>query len=202
MKKITYVAFGDSITDGYGVSRGFVSILSQKIRGALPASELVTLNTGMSGDSTRGGLYRLGRDVLEHAPDLVTINFGVNDAFSGISVEPFAENLFQMVGRIQGGGCHRIVLLSCEAIPEEWAELQVLPYWEAMEQVARETGAVYADAHGRWLEELGKGRSPEDLIITGDLHPNEEGHRVIAEAVWEAIQAAGLLEGLGESAAP
>ena len=50
---------------------------------ARPDLELVTINSGMSGDNSRGGLYRFGRDVREHDPDLVTVNFGVNDAFSG-----------------------------------------------------------------------------------------------------------------------
>jgi len=191
-----YAAFGDSITDGYGVSRGFVSFLTEQISKTHPDLELVTINTGMSGDTSRGGLYRLGRDVIDHRPDLVTINFGVNDAFSGISPEQFSDNLRDMVSRIQEAGCDRILLLSCEVIPEAWAEQQVLPYWEAMKALAEEMGCVYADVHGRWVEELKGGRPESDLIISGDLHPNEEGHRLIAEAVFEAMQESGLLKDL------
>lgn len=191
-----YVAFGDSITDGYGVPRGFVSFLTEKISKARPELGLVTINTGMSGDTSRGGLYRLGRDVIEHQPDLVTINFGVNDAFSGISPLQFADNLREIQARIRKSGCQRILMLSCEAIPEDWAEEQVLPYWEAMRALAEETGCVYADVHGKWIGELEAGRSESDLIILGDLHPNEEGHRLIAEAVFEAMEESGFLEGL------
>ena len=196
MSRKVYVAFGDSITDGYGVPRGFVSFLTEQISIIHPDLDLLTINTGMSGDTSQGGLYRLGRDVIEHQPDLVTINFGVNDAFSGISPVQFSDNLRDMASRIQGAGCHRLLLLSCEAIPENWAERQVLPYWEAMRAVAEEVGCVYADAHGRWVQELRGGRPESDLIISGDLHPNEEGHRLIAEAVFEAMQASEFLEGL------
>ena len=136
MSRKVYVAFGDSITDGYGVPRGFVSYLTLKISAAIPNLDLATFNTGMSGDTSQGGLYRLGRDVLNHNPDLVTINFGVNDAFSGISEQKFSENLGEMVSRIREAGCERILLLSCEVIPEEWAEQQVLPYWDAMKSLA------------------------------------------------------------------
>ena len=195
MSRRVYVAFGDSITDGYGVSRGFVSFLTERISKTFPELELITVNTGMSGDTSRGGLYRLGRDVLDHRPVLVTINFGVNDAFSGISPGQFADNLREMVARIRGNGCERILMLSSEAIPEEWADEQVLPYWEAMRSLAQETGCVYADVHGRWVEELQGGRSESELIIPGDLHPNEEGHRLIAESVFEAMEASGILEG-------
>lgn len=196
MSRRVYVAFGDSITDGYGVSRGFVSFLTEWISIAFPELDLRIVNTGMSGDTSRGGLYRLGRDVLDHRPDLVTINFGVNDAFSGISPGQFADNLREMAIRIRDIGCEKILMLSCEAIPEEWAERQVLPYWDAMRALAQETGCVYADVHGKWVREVRAGRSESELIIPGDLHPNEEGHRLIAEAVFEAIKESGILEGL------
>jgi acyl-CoA thioesterase-1 len=196
MSRKVYVAFGDSITDGYGVPRGFVSFLAEQISIVRPDLDLLTINTGMSGDTSQGGLYRLGRDVIEHQPDLVTINFGVNDAFSSISSQQFSDNLRDMASRIRGAGCARLLLLSCEAIPEDWAEQQVLPYWEAMKAVAEEVGCVYADVHGRWVRELKSGRPESDLIISGDLHPNEEGHRLIAEAVFEAMESSGLLKGL------
>ncbi len=196
MSRKIYIAFGDSITDGYGVPRGFVSFLTEQISKAHPDLDLVTINTGMSGDTSRGGLYRLGRDVIDHRPDLVTINFGVNDAFSGISPRQFSDNLRDMVSRIQAAGCDSVLMLSCEVIPEDWAEKQVLPYWEAMKALAGEMGCVYADVHGKWVKELKGGRPEGDLIISGDLHPNEEGHRLIAEAVFEAMEESGLLDGL------
>ena len=196
MARRVYVAFGDSITEGYGVTRGFVSYLTEMILSHRSDLELVTFNTGMSGDTSRGGLYRLGRDVVEHRPDLVTINFGVNDAFSGISPEQFKNNLRDMVTRIKDSGCDRIVLLSCESIPEEWAEEQVLPYWAAMKSLADDLKCVYADVHDKWLRELEAGRPVGDLIIPGDLHPSQEGHRLIAVSVFEAMVAGGILEGL------
>lgn len=191
-----YVAFGDSITEGYGVKKSFVSILSEKITNTYSALSLKTVNAGISGDTSRDGLVRLKHDVLSLCPDLVTVNFGVNDAFSGISAKQFADNLTEMAHRIVDSGCERTVLLSGEVIPEPWAERQVLPYWEAMREVADSAGCVYADAHGKWLGELMSGRPEGEIIIRGDMHPNEEGHRIIAQAVFEAIQDSGILENL------
>jgi lysophospholipase L1-like esterase len=191
-----YVAFGDSITDGYGVSRGFVSFLGESIAKSHPGLSLSITNSGLSGDNTSDALYRLQRDVLDHHPDLVTINFGVNDAFSYVSVEKFGSNLETMVKMIREGGCSRVVLVSSEVIPEPDAEKQVLPYWEKMRQVAADTGSVYADANGRWQRLLEAGTDQWTLIIPGDMHPNEKGHRIIAEAVYEAMEENGLLEEL------
>ena len=197
MSRTTYLAFGDSITDGYGVVKGFVSIVVERIKAAYPELELYTVLSGMSGDNTRDGLYRLGRDLESYTPDLVTINFGVNDAFSGISAGMFASNLTDMVKMVQGTGCGRIVLLSSEVIPDARAEQQVLPYWEAMEEVARDTGTVYADVNGRWRDVVAGGLNQWDLIIPGDIHPNEAGHKLIGEAVFDTIKDSGLLKELG-----
>ena len=193
MKEFVYAAFGDSITDGYGVARGFVSFLAGMIQEQTPDRSWALIQRGMSGETSLDGLYRLDIDVVSHDPDLVTINFGVNDAFSGISPQRFASLLQEMVARIQEGGCRRPVLLSSEVIPEPMAERQVLPYWDVMRDVAAETGAVYADVNGRWQAEIDAGRNQWELIIPGDLHPNEEGHRFIADVVFDAIVEAKLL---------
>lgn len=195
MKSKIYAAFGDSITEGYGVKENFVSILAERIRKSCPSMDLKVVNAGASGDNSMDGLNRLDRDVLLHDPDLVTVNFGVNDAFSGITTDQFKENLRKIIHRVAASGCKRIILLSCEAIPDGWVERQVLPYWDAMRETAASEGCVYADAHGHWLKEVMAGRSENDLIIPGDMHPNEEGHRIIAESVWETIRSSGLLEG-------
>jgi lysophospholipase L1-like esterase len=156
----------------------------------------VTVNNGLSGDHTNDAIHRLQRDVLNHDPDLVTINFGVNDAFSGISAVKFGSNLEAMVDIIRENGCGRIVLVSSEVIPEPQAEKKMKPYWEKMREVAETAGVVYADANGYWQSLLDSGTDWWSLIIPGDMHPNEEGHLVIAEAVFEAIQSSGILDGL------
>lgn len=191
----TYVAFGDSITEGHGVAWGFVSYLARLLQEADSRHTWKIINRGMSGETSREALYRLEADVLAHKPNLVTINFGVNDAFSDISPEAFRDILERMILPIRAGGCSMIVLLSSEVIPDPWAERQVGPYWDAMRTAAEECGGVYSDVNGRWRQELENGRPEEELIIWGDLHPNEEGHRLIAETVFETIKANGLFEG-------
>jgi len=196
MSSRTYVAFGDSITEGYGVRRGFVSFLAERVAKARPGLDLTTINAGSSGENTSDAVYRLQTDVLDHDPDLVTVNFGVNDAFSWVSAEKFGSNLTGMVEAIRENGCPRIVLVSSEVIPEPQAERQMLPYWEKMRQVAGETGAVYADANASWQSLLDAGTDQWTLIIPGDMHPNEEGHRIIADAVYQAMVDSKILEDL------
>ncbi len=195
-EEAVYVALGDSITEGYGVAFGFVDGLAERLRSALPKIQWKVVNCGRSGETSVETLHRIGTDVLYHHPSLVTVNYGVNDAFSGISPDRFADALKSIVKTIRHGGCERIVLLSSGVIPDPVAERQVLPYWEAMRCAAAASGTVYADVNGFWRGALAAGRSERELIIPGDLHPNEAGHRVIADAVWEAVMEHRLLEGI------
>ena len=196
MDPVTYVAFGDSITDGYGVSAGFVHHLSEWFASRLPERELKIYKSGWSGENTRDALVRLKGEVLSRNPQIVTINFGVNDAFSGVSPEEFEKNIIEMVTRVKDGGCERTVLLSSEVIPDTWAERAVLPYWEAMKRAADLNDVLYADVNRWWKRVLEDGRHVSELIIPGDLHPNAAGHRVIADAVIDAFAGSSILEGL------
>jgi len=76
MESLVYVAFGDSITDGYGVDRGFVSYLAQNLNEEMPDCSWEVMIRGMSGETSQDGLYRLDRDVIAHDPALVTIILG------------------------------------------------------------------------------------------------------------------------------
>src|SRR5687767_9283231 len=71
---ITIVAYGDSLIEGIGATKGndFVSLLSEKIHKPI-------INEGKSGETSAQGLVRIDT-VLKHEPDMVIILFGGNDA--------------------------------------------------------------------------------------------------------------------------
>ncbi|MBR4442609.1 MAG: GDSL family lipase, partial [Clostridia bacterium] len=86
---------GDSVTHGcfelvdlpdgrfdttYRPHEGYPAKLQRRLNALFPAAAPCVLDAGISGDSARGGLERLERDVLSVRPDLVIVNFGLNDA--------------------------------------------------------------------------------------------------------------------------
>ena len=89
----TIVAFGDSITAGFAVRRGFPSLWKEMLQQKFPEAKVEMINSGISGDTSQDGLARLDWAVLSYEPDLVTINFGINDAVLDISVDEFKANL-------------------------------------------------------------------------------------------------------------
>ena len=84
---VTIVAYGDSITAGFAVRRGFPSFWKEMLDEKYPEAGLEMINSGISGDTTLDGISRLDWAALSYEPDLVTINFGINDCVLGLGLE-------------------------------------------------------------------------------------------------------------------
>lgn len=178
---VTIVAFGDSITAGYAVRRGFPGLWREMLQQRYPEARIEMINSGVSGDTTEDGLARLGWSVLSYEPDLVTINFGINDCVMGIGTDEFELNLVQMVRRIRSGPGSEILLLSSQPLETPPYDRSVLEYYSSIEQVAREMDAGFVDVYGAWMKRVQQGTPLASLILPGLDHPNEAGYRIIAE---------------------
>lgn len=177
----TIVCFGDSITAGYAVRRGFPSFLLESLRQRFPDSKIEMINSGISGDTSQDGLSRLDWAVLSYEPDLVTINFGINDCVLGLSLEEFEMNLVEMVRRIRAGPDSEILLLSSQPLESPPYDQRVLDYYQTVETVAKEMNVGFVDVYGAWMKRVRAGMPLDSLILPGLDHPNEAGYRIIAE---------------------
>ncbi len=178
---VTIVAFGDSITAGFAVRRGFPSFWKEMLQKKYPEAKIEMINSGTSGDTTMDGLARLDWSVLSYEPDLVTINFGINDCVLGQGLEEFEMNFVEMVRRIRTGPGSEVLLLSSQPLETPPYDRLVLDYYQAIERVAREMDVGFVDVYGAWMERVRQGTPLGSLILSGLDHPNEAGYRVIAE---------------------
>ena len=178
---VTIVAYGDSITAGFAVRRGFPSFWKQMLQDKYPEAGVEMINSGISGDTTIDGLSRLDWAALSYEPDLVTINFGINDCVLGLGLEEFEMNLVEMVRRIRSGPGSEILLLSSQPLETPPYDRLVLDYYQAIERVAKEMEAGLVDVHRAWMRRAEQGMALSSLIIPGLDHPNESGYRIIAE---------------------
>ena len=97
------VAFGDSLSAGYGVGPGesFPEQLQKALRGK--GYDVDVANAGVSGDTTTGGLARVEWSVPE-STDLVIVELGANDALRGVSPEIAAKNLDSILQKLKTRG--------------------------------------------------------------------------------------------------
>jgi len=184
---VRIVAFGDSITAGFAVRKGFDHFWLEMLREKYPKAEISLRNEGVCGDTTFDGLARLDWSVISHAPDLVTVNFGINDMYMGIRLGEFKSNLIEVVEKIiEGlgsgfGSGPEILLLSSEPLTTPRFDRVVLSYYQTLEDVAEEMGVGFVDVYGAWMKRVAEGVHLDSLILPGLDHPNESGYRIIAE---------------------
>lgn len=111
---VKIVAFGDSLTEGYGVeqSESYPYLLSR----ALSYDHKVTMvNQGVSGDTTADARFRI-EEVIDQKPDVVIIGLGGNDALRLLPVEKAKENIKSIIEILQGmEKPPRILLLQMQA---------------------------------------------------------------------------------------
>ena len=97
------LAFGDSLTAGYGLDQGlgFAPQLQGMLRRHGIAAKVV--DGGVSGDTTEAGKARLGwtLDGLERKPDLVILELGANDMLRGLDPSLSEANLDAMLAELK-----------------------------------------------------------------------------------------------------
>ncbi|KQX25049.1 MULTISPECIES: arylesterase [unclassified Sphingomonas] len=175
------IAFGDSLTEGYGLPRhqSFASQLEALLRCDHPRPRVD--NEGASGDTTQSALARLPRILsrLDNRPDLVIVELGANDLLRGIPLATTRRNLDAILMEL--GRCQLPVLL---------ARMDA-PAW--LGGLGRDCTALYdtlGQAHGVPVAPflppgvLGHPR----LTLPDRVHPNAEGYARIARAFLPAVQ--------------
>ncbi len=182
---VTVVAFGDSITAGYCVRRGFPSFWKELLAQKYPEAVVEMINSGTCGDTSMDGLARLDWAVLSYEPDIITINFGINDCALGLDLEEFEMNFVEMVRRIRAGPNSEILLLSSQPLETPPYDRLVLDYYQAVHRVAREMDVGFVNVYGAWMRKVNAGTPLGSMILSGLDHPNEAGYKVIAEELMK-----------------
>jgi acyl-CoA thioesterase I len=165
----TMLFFGDSLTAGYGLDpdEAFPSLIQRKLDASGRAWRVV--NAGLSGETTAGGLRRLDW-ILRQPVDIFIIELGGNDGLRGIDPQTSRSNLEAMIKRIRERYPDVKVVLAGMQMPTNMGP-----------EYTREFAAMYPDLAQK---------HPITLILNlpDGIHPTAEGHKIVAETVWRALQ--------------
>jgi acyl-CoA thioesterase-1 len=173
------VAFGDSLTAGFGLPReaAFPARLEAWLQAHGFAARVI--NAGFSGDTTANGLARLDKSLAEH-PDIVILELGANDALRGIDPAAVRSNLQAIIARIKRQGAQ--LLLTGMLAPPNWGE----EYRQAFDRIYPEIARSDAvPIYPFFLE--GVALDPQ-LNQPDGLHPNERGVMVLVERIAPVIR--------------
>ena len=177
----TILFLGDSLTDGYGLSRSqaYPALIAQKIRDSGLKYEVI--NAGVSGDTTGGGLRRIN-SYLSRKIDIFVLELGINDAFRGVPLEQMRSNLQAIIDRVRAKNPNVSIVIAGMQLPLYGADAYVRSFGEMFGELAQKNNAALIP----YLL-LGVGGDPA-LNLGDRIHPNAPGQRVLAETVWQALE--------------
>lgn len=188
------VAFGDSLTAGYGLEpgAGFPYQLEDALREA--GHERVKVhNAGVSGDTSAGGRSRLNWNLsaLGQTPDLLILELGANDALRGIAPERTRANIRAILQELSKRGVP-VLLAGMLAPPNLGAE-----YGAEFNAIFPELAAEFeVPLYPFFLE--GVAADPS-LNQADGIHPTKDGVAIIVQKILPAVQA--FVEPLSSQAA-
>lgn len=129
------VAFGDSLTAGYGADAGnsYPDFLEQDLNSK--GFHYRVVNAGISGNTTKDGIERIG-DVLALKPVVVIVAFGGNDGLRGLPIDSTRRNLDQIVSSLQQAGIK--VVLGGITLPPNYGPDYIRQFNQTYATIARE----------------------------------------------------------------
>jgi lysophospholipase L1-like esterase len=203
------VAFGDSTTARR--DKDNVVVYATLLDKAFAAQDLSVnvVNAGIGGNDTTQARERFDRDVLAHHPDVVVIQFGLNDAAMDVWRDPpatsprisesqYEANLLAFVQSLKQERAEPVLMTPN---PVRWSDslrklygkpphrlddpdgynVLVSRYAEIVRQVAKQEHVTLIDVYDRFQKyDKEPGKSMMDLLLPDGMHPNSKGHEQIA----------------------
>ena len=172
---------GDSLTAGYGieVDQAYPALIQKKIREA--GLEWSVIPSGLSGETTAGGLRRIDW-VMRQPIDVLVLALGANDGLRGIDLKDTMRNLQGIIDKARNRNPDVQIMIAGMKMPPNLGK----DYMEAFERIypkiAESNDALLIPF---LLEGVG---GEESLNLADGIHPNPKGHEIIAETVWKALE--------------
>ncbi len=182
------VALGDSLTFGWMTEYGYIDYLKTMIKQEYPASIFSIFNKGIPGDTARDGLRRVENDVIRLSPDLVLIQFALNDAYTGFSPEDFQSNLESIILKIKDRDSTEIALLTSVALLNHAENKFAQEYYKKISESGLKYNIPVVKVHEYWETKINSGIKHTLLVQLDGIHPTESGYKFMAEAVFDLFR--------------
>jgi acyl-CoA thioesterase-1 len=173
------LVMGDSLSAEYGLPRGsgWVNLLQQQL--AKEGSPWSVFNASISGETSSGGLARMGDLLKQKKPGLVLLELGANDALRGLPIAESENNLRKMIQMSKKSGAK--VLLFGMQIPPNYGKRYTKQFRDLYSTLATQEVITLLPF---FLS--GVADKPE-LFQADRLHPNVEAQNILYKNVWGSM---------------
>lgn len=180
----TIVFFGNSLTAGYGLDQleAFPALIELKLDSLnLPYK---TVNAGVSGETSAGGNARIDW-ILNQPVHIFVLELGANDGLRGIPISETRKNLQAIIDKVKAKYPDAKLVLAGMQLPPNLGQSYTSEFRNLYPELAEKNNAAL-------IPFLLEGVGGEARFNQEDgIHPTAEGHRVVAENVWNVLK--GLL---------
>jgi len=174
------IAFGDSLTAGFGLAEteSYPYLLQQKL--AADGLDYEVVNAGVSGDTSLGGLERADWVLGTDNAKVVILELGANDLLRGIPVANMKDNLDKIIRKAKAKNV-RVLLCGMLAPPTMGTKYQ-REYTMAFPDLASEHKLEFVPF---LLDGVALNK---DLNQADGIHPNAEGEKIMTDNIYKVLK--------------
>ena len=189
-KSLTVVYFGGSITEGGG-EYGWRGLATSWLCAQYPQADIREVNAAIGGTGTQLGVYRCDKDVISYEPDLVFIEFALNDRAES-DCDEVRCNTESIVRKLIAHNPYIDIVevfTTSKSIEDYIAKGGIHQGRKAHGEVAVHYSLPEVINIGTPLAQAVHAAGGDWLKYTRDtVHPNEEGYRIYGDFVIEKMK--------------
>ncbi len=175
---VTVGMIGGSITQGSAKPTGYANLFKAWWESEFPSSKLTFINAGIGATGSMIGVHRVENDLLYESPDLVIIDFSVNDTNNDLAKETY-ESLVRKILKQENSPAVILMFFFNQSGDSVQGRHSEVGFNYSLPMIS------YKDAV--WPE--GKDKLYEWNELSNDsVHPNITGHAIAAELLINYIQ--------------
>jgi acyl-CoA thioesterase-1 len=174
------MVFGDSLAAAYGLApaQGWVALLDARLSRRVPPATVI--NASISGETTRGGLSRIGADLAAHKPTLVLLELGANDGLRGLPLRESRAHLASIIRTIRKTNAD-VILIGIQ-IPPNYGLDYAREFREMYPELAKQHKLPPAPFLFDGIADK------RDLFQRDGLHPTAAAQQRILDNVWPSVE--------------
>jgi acyl-CoA thioesterase-1 len=177
----TILCFGNSITAGYGLDPelAYPNVLEEMLNDN--GYNYRVINAGLSGETSAGGLTRVDW-ILQNKINVFILELGANDGLRGLPLIQTKSNLQSIIQKVIKKYPDVLIVIAGMMVPPNMGKDYATEFSYVFNELATENDALLIP----FLLD-GVGGNPEFNLPDG-IHPNVEGHKIVAENVFEILK--------------